>query len=161
MDEHYVRAYPTACSDRFLFIESQERSTWEEIDNGSHPADVTLESPGIWRVYELGRVHCPSRFVKSTEFFPYSSCSPTFEQYLAELDEWEASLLQHVELFVDPFSMESSISYGLKAVSDGSVWIKRMGAFGWAISDAHGERLHQKVGFVKVTKHFARLLFSG
>ena len=83
---------------------------------------------------------------KRTTFVSPYVVSPTFEHYIEELDEWEASWLQHIELFTDPFSVELALSKGLRGVSDGSVWVKRLGAFGWAISDAHGIRLVEVMG---------------
>ena len=128
-----------------FFFDSQERSTWEEIDDGSYPADATYVSPGIWRAYDLGTFHRAPLTARATFFSP-RVISPTFDHYIGELDELEASLLQHIELLTDPFSVGLALSNGLRGVSDGSVWVKRLGAFGWALSDAQGVRLVEGMG---------------
>ena len=145
VEDHYVRAYTTGFCET-LFFDSQEKSTWEEIDRGSHPADAMYVSPGIWQVYEISTFHRPPLIQRAKACPPYTASLPTFDHYIETLDDWEVNLLQHFELFADPFSVGLSLSQGIRAVSDGSVWIKRLGAFGWALSDMNGVRLAEGMG---------------
>ena len=51
-----------------------------------------------------------------------------------------------VEVSDDIFRAGLAKSYGLRAVSDGSVWEEVNGAFGWALSTDQGERVAKGMG---------------
>ena len=70
----------------------------------------------------------------------------TFEQYIDGLDPWEIELLTHQDLPTDPFSVSDALSHGVRGVSDGSVWTKSLGAFGWTMSTDTGQRAAEGMG---------------
>ena len=68
------------------------------------------------------------------------STYPTFAAYTASLPPWEAELLQHISLDVDPFTFCVDTQPYLRAVSDGSSYDDVQGAFGWTIRNEQGVR---------------------
>ena len=70
----------------------------------------------------------------------------TFDLFVTTLDPWEAELLSHVTLSVDPYSLCLELTPGFRAVSDGSVQLQRHGSFGWVLSTLRGERLATGMG---------------
>lgn len=70
----------------------------------------------------------------------------TFDEYVSSLAPWETELLMHIEFSEDPFSVSDALSHGVRGVSDGSVWLKQTGAYGWAISTDIGERAVEGMG---------------
>ena len=57
--------------------------------------------------------------------------------------------MQYVELYTDPFAICVALENGFRAVSDGSVWFKSQGSFGWVISTTIGERAASGMGPVR------------
>ena len=70
----------------------------------------------------------------------------TFTEFIADLEPWESDLLQHTELFLDPYSISVALSHGVRVVSDGSEKYGTHGAFGWMLSDDRGERMATGMG---------------
>jgi hypothetical protein len=70
----------------------------------------------------------------------------TFAEFIADLEPWESDLLQHTELFLDPYSISVALSQGVRVVSDGSEKHGTHGAFGWMLSDDRGERMATGMG---------------
>ena len=62
---------------------------------------------------------------------PWPRLAATFQGYISHLEPWEVELMSFMDLKVDPFAMGTTLLQGLKGVSDGSVWLKTRGAFGW------------------------------
>ena len=69
--------------------------------------------------------------------------TPTFEEFVHNLEPWEVDLLRHTELFADPYTacLELQHETGFLAGSDGSEKFGTDGAFGWMISTTGGERV--------------------
>ncbi|KAI2503536.1 hypothetical protein MHU86_10918 [Fragilaria crotonensis] len=89
-----------------------------------------------WTVVERSVVRVPHHLVHAA----------TFEQYVEDLEPWEYDLLSRTNLPTDPFSVGLALSQGVRGVSDGSVWLKQMGAFGWTLSTDLGERSAEGMG---------------
>lgn len=66
--------------------------------------------------------------------FQNSFPATTFDQYVNSLEQWEAKLLSHMALSTDAFTVSHTLSHGIREVSDGSLWLKQMGAYGWIVS---------------------------
>ena len=73
----------------------------------------------------------------------------SFESYISSLDAWEAELLHHTELFVDPNLLCLKGQTRFHAVSDGSVFPNVSASFGWILSTNEGERVAQNMGPVR------------
>ena len=112
--------------------------TWELLPGDSCPVNITHASPGCWKVLTHGNI---STLTLERPIFP-----STFDQYIFQLEPWESQLLASVELPTDPFSVSLALSYGIRGVSDGSVWIKKLGSFGWTISNDVGQRAAEGMG---------------
>ena len=71
----------------------------------------------------------------------------TFDQYIFQLAPWESQLLtSSIDLQTDPFSVSLALSYGIRGVSDSSVWIKKLGAYGWTMNNDVGQRAAEGMG---------------
>ena len=70
----------------------------------------------------------------SVIFPPGPVQAATFREYIEQQQPWEIEILTHIYTSVDPFSAALALSFGIRGVSDGSVWLKEMGAFGWMLS---------------------------
>ena len=70
----------------------------------------------------------------------------TFAQFVSRLPAWEAELLEDIELAEDPFTVSDALSHSIRAVSNGSVWTKNQGAYGWIISTDRGDRVARGKG---------------
>lgn len=126
----------TQAANAYEYSETTQSRAWEAL-----PADVCAVqawpmSSGIWQVESS----------TATMRGPRRSVGATFQDYIDTLPAWEAELLQHIELPSDPFSACVTLSHGLRAVSDGSVWDNNQGAYGWTISNDRGERMAHGMG---------------
>ncbi len=72
--------------------------------------------------------------------------APELRNHITPKVEWEAALLQHINLASDPFTVADCISLGVRAVSDGSEWDQTQGSFRWAMSDTEGIRCATGMG---------------
>ena len=70
----------------------------------------------------------------------------TFDEYVATFEPWEADLLHHTTMHLDPYSLCNALVAGFKAGSDGSVRYHTEGSFGWVLSTNHGERVANGMG---------------
>ena len=134
LNQGYVRCTPTECF--WTFQETPHVRPWTDLPNTAHPAEVKLTRPNHWQL----------RYVAATELQPPSQSPSEFDQYVSQLQEWEAELLKHHEFESDPFTASDYLAHGLRAVSDGSVWEGNQGAFGWTVSTHGGERFSQGMG---------------
>ena len=51
-----------------------------------------------------------------------------------------------MELPEDPYTVSDALSHGIRAVSDGSVWSDKQGAYGWMVSTDLGDRTAKGMG---------------
>jgi hypothetical protein len=74
----------------------------------------------------------------------------TFETFLTNLPKWESTLLEHVSLHCDFYTLHHCLSTGQACigVSNGSVR-GDMGAFGWCISKSNGQLLATGMGLAQ------------
>ena len=77
---------------------------------------------------------------------PSTVRAATFLDYIQQQSPWEQELLEHIDLSDDPFSVGWALSSGIRGVSDGSVWLKTWGAFGWILSDDQGSKKAEGMG---------------
>lgn len=124
--------------DRAAYYDTgTNKCSWHAIADDSIPVDVSCELPVLWRLKTpTSRIATTSRTV-----FP-----STFDQYIRNLEPWETELLTHIDLPEDPFTISDALSHGVRGVSDGSVWLKQMGAYGWILSTDMGERAAEGMG---------------
>lgn len=109
--------------------------SWQDIAGESLPVDVLPASPTTWRVSRASSI-----------FIPKVVHPATFDQYVQTLAPWEAELLSHMDCSTDAFTISEALTHGLRGVSDGSVWLKQMGAYGWILSTDVGERAAEGMG---------------
>ncbi|KAI2502879.1 hypothetical protein MHU86_11548 [Fragilaria crotonensis] len=121
---------------RAQFRRTRAQCKWQHIPTLAVPVEVDDVAEYNWEVTARSTVMAPPRMVQIA----------TFEQYIADLDSWEYDLLSRTTLSTDPFSIGLALSYGVRGVSDGSVWLKQMGAFGWTLSTDMGERTAEGMG---------------
>lgn len=94
------------------------------------PCEVHLTAPGRWTMTYGGTLLVT----------PQLGTAATFDQYVRSLPPWEEELLLHIDSTLDPYSISDALTFGICAVSDGSVWDNHQGAYGWIISTDIGER---------------------
>jgi hypothetical protein len=107
------------------------------------PVEVTLGDHNIWY-----QVFTPSQ-LSITSSIPRPMSHASFESYISSLEAWEAELLHHTELFVDPNLLCLEGQTRFRAVSDGSVFPNVSASFGWILSTNEGERVTQNMGPVR------------
>jgi hypothetical protein len=113
---------------------------WEDLPKHAVPATVeSTTDPMVWRVLGTTSVKPPS-----STFIPSD-----YDDYVRSLESWEIDLLQYAELHTDPFAICVALENGFRAVSDGSVWFKSQGSFGWTLSTLLGERAASGMGPVR------------
>ncbi|KAI2489132.1 hypothetical protein MHU86_25461 [Fragilaria crotonensis] len=66
----------------------------ENLPEHARPVDVIMEDASCWRI------EATTKAPTSTRPFNYG----TFDEYVSTLEPWETDLLQHHELFIDPYS---------------------------------------------------------
>jgi hypothetical protein len=67
--------------------------------------------------------------------------SATFDDFIQTLAAWEIDLLYHTTISIDPYSVCEALAHGFCAVSDGSVWYKSQGSFGWVFCTSAGKQV--------------------
>lgn len=70
----------------------------------------------------------------------------TFTQYIQQQAPWEIELLTHIMMEDDAFTVAWKLSFGIRGVSNGFVWIKVLGAFGWALTNDQGNHVAEGMG---------------
>ena len=119
------------------FLDTNQVEDWQSIPPNSFPVHVEQSSSNTWTIRGTSLYYTQ----------PRPSPVTTFDQFIrAHCEPWETQLLENIELFLDPFSVSIALERGIRGVSDGSVWIKRLGAFGWALSSDTGVRLAEGMG---------------
>lgn len=124
------------------YQETTTVETRQDISRHAAPVDIIFQPPDIWRIkywsrYQVTRIPTPPQ---------------SLEIFFAQLDPWEAELLEHTSLAADPRSIVEALEQGLVAVSDGSEWSQTQGSFGWAMSNNFGERVATGMGLVRGAK---------
>ena len=135
-DQGYQKCLPA--ERRNFFLETNTHSTtWTDLPPDTTPVIAWLDQPGTWQVE-----------ITTTSLWrpPPPLIASTFTEYISMLPPWEAELLGFVETSLDPFSVAHALSYGVRAVSDGSVWDGNQGSFGWMVSTKEGDRLARGMG---------------
>ena len=122
--------------DQWHYQETDEYREWHNLPEDMFPVEAWPRLNGKWRLTYCGckAVPRPAR------------TAGTFFEFINSLPEWERELLQFLELASDAFTVGLAISYGIRAVSDGSVWNDNQGAFGWTMSTDQGERIARCMG---------------
>jgi hypothetical protein len=92
------------------------------------PCEVHLTAPGRWTMTYGGTLLVT----------PQLGTAATFDQYVRSLPPWEEELLLHIDSTLDPYSISDALTFGICAVSDGSVWDNHQGAYGWIIIPTSG-----------------------
>ncbi|KAI2495321.1 hypothetical protein MHU86_19220 [Fragilaria crotonensis] len=110
--------------------------SYENLPEHARPVDVIMEDASCWRI------EATTKAPTSTRPFNYG----TFDEYVSTLEPWETDLLQHHELFIDPYSACLELQPRFFAGSDGSEKYGTHGAFGWTISTIQGERVASGMG---------------
>jgi hypothetical protein len=75
-----------------------------------------------------------------------------FHEYIQTLLPWEADLLQHVTLELDPAYICFDLQLYFYAGTDGSVKHGTYGSFGWSLSNPEGERVAKAMGLARGSK---------
>ncbi|KAI2493087.1 hypothetical protein MHU86_21471 [Fragilaria crotonensis] len=132
--EQYMQCRLSADGDD-VYHYTHNLCSWQDIAGESLPVDVLPESPTTWRVSRA-----------SSLFIPKVVHPATFDHYVQTLAPWEAELLSHMDCSTDAFTISEALTHGLRGVSDGSVWLKQMGAYGWILSTDVGERAAEGMG---------------
>jgi hypothetical protein len=70
----------------------------------------------------------------------------TFYHYVRALEPWEADILQHVQLELDPAYPSLDLQLYFYAGTDGSVKHGTNGSFGWSLSNPEGDRVAKAMG---------------
>lgn len=105
---------------------------YEDLHSSAAPADVYEAPDGQWTPRMTTYVLAPD----------YT----TFSGYIATLPPWEADLLQHVQLMLDPAYICLDLQIYFYAGTDGSVLFETDGAFEWSLSNTEGERVATAMG---------------
>jgi len=80
---------------------------------------------------------------------PVLAPARSFLEFVSSLNPWEASLMEHVVLFDDPYILIDVLKrQSPYAASDGSVRYETEGAFGWSMSLRDGRRIAKCSGAV-------------
>ena len=110
-----------------------------------HTNELPLTSVPVALLYTKHAIHIS----KPSPQMPVYRETPTntFESFMSTIPEWEQILLEHISYHSDFYTLHHCLSTGQACigVSDGSVR-GDMGAFGWCISNVHGERLATGMG---------------
>ena len=104
---------------------------YADIHPNAAPADLYEAPDGIWTLRSISQVVTPT----------LTPIYNTFSEYIQTLPSWEADLLHHVHLYIDPAYICYDLQVYFYAGSDGSVWNQTQGAFGWMLSNTEGERV--------------------
>ena len=134
-DSEYMRCTPTASP--CVFQETQQTRCWSGLPATVAPSRVESVGVDLWQLQHTAMFDLPD-----TRHIP----AATFTQYVSRLPQWEAELLQYMDMAEDPFTVSDALSHGIRAVSDGSVWTDNQGAFGWIVSSDLGDRLSRGMG---------------
>ena len=129
-DDNLYQKCRLVCGVDGLYCITGITCSWSDIPEDSIPVSVIPDSTITWRL-----AHSTVLAPISRPVFP-----ATFDQYVSNLAPWEAELLLHMALSTDAFTVSDALSHGVRGVSDGSVWLKQMGAYGWIVSTDLGER---------------------
>ena len=110
---------------------------YEDLHPAATPTEVYEAPDGRWTMR-----HAPA--VLDPEPVPmYES----FEYYVHTLPPWwEADLLQHVELSLDPAYLCFNFQLYFYGGSDGSVKLGSNGSFGWMLANTEGDRVAWAMG---------------
>ena len=123
-------------NDQWHYRESADSREWQHLPEDLYPVEAWPRLNGEWRL-----TYCGSKVVPRP-----THTAGSFVEYINSLPEWERELLQYLELASDAFTVGLAISYGIRAVSDGSVWNDNQGAFGWTMSNDQGDRMARCMG---------------
>jgi hypothetical protein len=122
VEHQYIRCEPL--QDLWHYQEIGNPISWEQVPDEAFPAEAWPQAPGQWELTYTGNV-----------FTPIHPPPTTFAAFVQTLPLWEVEVLQMMELSCDAFAVSETLSHGVRAVSDGSVWDDEQGAFGWIISN--------------------------
>ena len=139
--DEYTRCIQTASP--WVYHETTQTRSWQNLPPQMVPSTAELIAPELWNLWHYSKMNPRDG---------YRGPSATFEQFVSHLPEWEAELLQQVELSEHPFTVSDAMSHGIRAVSDGSVWTDNQGAFGWIISTDVGDRIARGMGPVRPSR---------
>ena len=109
---------------------------YEDLHPLANPADVYEAPDGVWTVRSVTAVAEPAGVPV------YES----FHSYIQNLPTWEADLLSHVQLAVDPAYLCFDLQHYFYAGSDGSVKFETNGSFGWIVANTEGDRVASAMG---------------
>ena len=109
---------------------------------GARHTEVYESPDGKWTVKTVTSVVEPDR---RPEY-------ETFYEYIRTLSPWEADLLQHVMLELDPAYTCFDLQIYFYAGTDGSVKHGAHGSFGWCLSNLEGERVAKAMGPARGSK---------
>jgi hypothetical protein len=114
-----------------------DRIRCEDLHPNAAPVDIYEAPDGTWTLRSITTVIPP-------ELTPTYN---TFSEYIQTLPPWEADILTHVHLNLDPAYICFELQLYFYAGSDGSVRHQTQGAaFGWIISITEGERVASTKG---------------
>ena len=95
--------------------------SFEALPSAAHPVEVAYPDQGLmWQMSAPHGLYVPP---------PPSPVHATFDEFIKHLNAWEADILQHTQVHMDPYSACSVLSSGFCTVSDGSVRYNTQGAF--------------------------------
>ena len=117
---------PTTCSN----------IRYEDLHPNANPTEVYESPDGHWTR------KTPTSVLVPEPTPTYNS----FKSYVYTLQPWEADLLQHVELNLDPTYLCFDLQIYLYGGSDGSVQMGTHGSFGWMLANPEGERVAWAMG---------------
>ena len=132
--EAYTRS--KILQDQWHYQETDEHREWKNLPDAMYPVEAWPRSNGEWRLTYYGSTAVPRP----------TRTAGSFSEYIDRLPEWERGQLQFLELASDAFTVGLAISYGIRAVSDGSVWNDNQGAFRCTLSTDQGDRMARCMG---------------
>ena len=107
-----------------MFEATEVRMSLASIPFDAQPAEVqSTDNLLQWRVLSAQRPPIPKP--------RQHPIAETFDEYVATFEPWEADLLHHTTMHLDPYSLCNALVAGFKAGSDGSVRYHTEGSFGW------------------------------
>ena len=122
--------------------EIRKEVSFEHISAEATPVEVRSTLGNTWKL------HGTHWSLKPQDTYPLSAAA-TFNTFIESLPAWEKDILQHITMFVDPFTVSVETQRGFRAVSDGSANPPFQASYGWMMSTRSGERAVQGMGPVR------------
>ena len=128
--------YNTDVAGRQIGPQLKPNLRYEDLHPDANPVEAYEAPDGQWTARKATETITPAG----------ATAYDSLDGYFQQLQPWEADLLQHVKLVVDPRYVCFDLQHYFYAGSDGSVKHETNGSFGWIISNTEGERVVSAMG---------------